>query len=98
MVPDKISIKDYKKRTYFTLLSPRKHISKEKDNTYSITDESGEKIPNAELLLVAKCNFKIQEVNVSADYFSLKSLPKNIAIKKIMYFKPSTNETLEITI
>ncbi len=95
IVPDKFSIKEYKRKTDYILLSPRKHISREKDKSYSITDESGEKIPNIELVLVTRCNFKTEEVNVSADYFSLKGLPKNIAIKNIIYYKPSTKETLE---
>lgn len=90
-MPDNFSIEQYKKLTQSVLLYPRHFIYKDKDNTYTIEDEVGDKIPNVEVETVVKCGEK--EANLNISYLRLEGLPKNLAISEIVYYKPSTKET-----
>ncbi len=91
IVPESSTIEKYQRITQSVLLNPRHFIHKEKDNTYTLEDDMGEKIKNIDVETVVKCGEK--ETALKTDYLRLEGLPANLAISEIVYFKPSTNET-----
>lgn len=100
-VPDNIPIDQYKKRTEAVLLYPRSTINKEKDNTYSLQDEAGNKIPNIDIETIIECkeeSGQTRKSTMSISYIRLEGLPENISIDEIVYYKPSTKETLKVPI
>ncbi len=96
-VPENFSIEKYKELTLEILLYPGHWISKE-DDTYSIEDESGNKIDNVNVETVVDCNFKQKQTSMNLDYIRLEGMPDLIAINEILLYKPSTNETSKITL
>ncbi len=97
MVPNYMSIEKYKKLTQATLIYPQKTIYKEKDNTYTIVDEAGTKIPNVDVEIIVECSYKEEETSMNINYIRLEGMPSRIAIDEIVYFKPSTKETLKVS-
>lgn len=97
-VPEEYSIQEYKKLTETVLLYPGKIIKREKDNTYSIADETGNKISNVDIELIVKCSNKPQDTSISIDFYRLQGMPKRIQISEIVYCKPSTSETQSVGI
>lgn len=95
-MPDELSIKAYKERVLETLLYPGHWITKEKDDTYSIEDESGNKIQKVDIETVIECDFKPEQTSLNIDYIRLEGMPDKIAFNEIMLYKPSTKETATI--
>jgi len=95
-VPDDVSIEQYRALTLEILLYPGHWISKEDADTYSIEDESGNKIKNVDVETIVDCNFKPDETCMNLDYIRLEGMPSKIAINEILLFKPSTKETSKI--
>lgn len=95
-VPDDASIEQCKSLTLEILLYPGHWIAKEEDNTYSIEDESGNKIRNVDVETVVDCNFKPDQTHMSLEYIRLEGMPSKIAISEILLSKPSTGETAKI--
>jgi len=96
-VSDDVSIKQCRDLALEILLYPGHWIVKE-DSTYSIEDESGNKIRNVDVETIVGCNFKPSETCLALDYIRLEGLPSKITINEILLYKPSTNETLEIVL
>lgn len=95
-VPEQFSIDAYKERVLETLLYPGHWISKEKDNTYSIEDESGNKITNIDIETIIDCSFKDEQTKMNLEYLRLEGFPEKIAFHEIMLYKSSTKETANI--
>ncbi len=98
IVPDNFSVEDYRKLTEATLLYPGKVIIKEKDNTYSIQDESGNKIPNVDIEIIVKCNHKKEETKMNLNFYRIQGMPSKVGINEVVYYKPLTKETHRIGI
>lgn len=97
MVPENFSIEQYKELTLEILLYPGHWISKE-DDTYSIEDESGNKIKNVDIETIVDCNFKPEKTSMNLDYIRLEGMPNKIAFNEVILYKPSTKQTSKITI
>jgi hypothetical protein len=97
-VPQEYTIEAYKEMVLETLLYPGHWISKEKDNTYSIEDESGNKIKKVDVETVVDCGFKPEKTSMNIDYIRLEGMPDKIAFNEILLYKPSTKEASKITL
>ncbi len=93
-VPDDFSIEKYRKLTETVLLYPGHFIHKEADDTYTLEDEAGDRVPKVDIETIVKCGAK--EASMNLGYLRLEGLPKKIAISEIAYHKPSTKETLTV--
>ncbi|MGD6932851.1 MAG: hypothetical protein ACQCN5_01435 [Candidatus Bathyarchaeia archaeon] len=92
-VPEQFSMEGFRERVLETLLYPGHWISKNKDNTYAIEDESGNKINKVDIETVIECSFKEEQTSLNIDYIRLEGMPERIAFNEILLYKPSTKET-----
>jgi hypothetical protein len=92
-VPEQFTVEAFRERVLETLLYPGHWIIKNKDNTYAIEDESGNRINNIDVETVIKCNFKEEQTSLNIDYVRLEGFPEKIAFNQIILYKPSTNES-----
>lgn len=97
-VPEESSIEAWKEQVLEILLYPGHWITKEKDGTYSIEDESGNKIKKVNIETVIECTFKAEQTSLNIEYIRLEGLPDKIAFNEILLNKPSTKETSTITL
>ncbi len=95
-VPEQFSVEAYRERVLETLLYPGHWITKEKDNTYSIEDESGNKINKVDIETIIDCSYKDEQTSMNIEYIRLEGLPEKIAFNEIMLYKPSTQEVTSI--
>lgn len=91
-VPEQFTIEAFRERVLETLLYPGHWITKDKDDTYAIEDESGNRINNVDLETVIKCNFKAEDTSLNINYVRLEGFPEKIAFNQILLYKPSTRE------
>ncbi|XHH09814.1 MAG: hypothetical protein ACFCUE_04085 [Candidatus Bathyarchaeia archaeon] len=96
VVPEQFTVEAFRERVLETLLYPGHWITKTKDNTYCIEDESGNRINNVNIETIIKCNFKEDETSLNIDYIRLEGMPEKIAFNEIQLYKPSTKETSTI--
>ncbi len=97
-VPEETSIEAWKERVLEILLYPGHWITKENDGTYSIEDESGNKIRKVNIETIIDCAFKDEQTSLNIEYIRLEGMPDKIAFNEIMLFKASTKETSTITL
>ncbi len=97
-VPENCSVEACKEEVLEILLYPGHWITKEKDGTYSIEDESGNKIKNINIETIIDCTFKEEQTSLNIEYIRLEGMPDKIAFNEIMIYKPSTNESSIITL
>jgi hypothetical protein len=97
-VPEETSIEACKELVLETLLYPGHWITKEKDGTYSIEDESGNKIRKINIETVIDCAFKAEQTSLNIEYIRLEGMPDKIAFNEVMLYKPSTRESSTITL
>jgi hypothetical protein len=97
-VPEDSTIEACKEQVLEILLYPGHWVTKEKDDTYSIEDESGNKIRNINIETIIDCSFKAEQASLDIEYIRLEGMPDKIAFNEIELYKPSTKETATITL